>query len=130
MRGPRLGRRRHPPHRRHPHHPWRHPPPRLHPPRLHPRHRLHPRAAAAAVPGLRHRPHPLRRTPHPGHGPPLVTGWGEPPTPVAGVWLWPGRPPVRGALPWEYLVTRDSNHIPTPDTVYGIITGYRDAHHA
>ncbi|WP_055535660.1 hypothetical protein, partial [Streptomyces graminilatus] len=57
-----------------------------------------------------------------------VTGWGQPPTHIAGVWLWPGRPPVRGALPWEYLVTLD-NRIPTPTTVHGIITGYRDADH-
>ncbi|MFM9542273.1 hypothetical protein [Streptomyces turgidiscabies] len=56
-----------------------------------------------------------------------VTGWGQPPTPLAGVWLWPGRAPAPGHPPYEYLVTRDSSRIPTPDTLYGIITGYRDA---
>ncbi len=58
-----------------------------------------------------------------------VTGWGQPPQQLAGVWLWPGRTPAPGHAPYEYLVTRDSSRIPTPDTVYGIITGYRDADH-
>lgn len=56
-----------------------------------------------------------------------VTGWGQPPTHLAGVWLWPGRPPIPGAAPHEYLVTLDSTRIPTPDTVYGLITKYRDS---
>ncbi|MDX3455095.1 hypothetical protein PV396_24660 [Streptomyces sp. ME02-8801-2C] len=58
-----------------------------------------------------------------------VTGWGQPPQQLAGVWLWPGRAPAPGHTPYEYLITRDNTHIPTPDTVYGIITGYRDADH-
>lgn len=55
-----------------------------------------------------------------------VTGWGQPPTQVGEVWLWPGRPPVEGAAPAQYLVTRQPQVV-TEDTLYGIITRYRDA---
>ncbi|MDX5569358.1 hypothetical protein PYK79_47285 [Streptomyces sp. ID05-04B] len=54
-----------------------------------------------------------------------ATGWGQPPTETAGVWLWPGRPVVEGGQPHEYLVTRQAQTV-TPDTLYGIITAYRD----
>lgn len=57
-----------------------------------------------------------------------VTGWGQPPTHLAGMWLWPGRPPIPDHPPREYLITLD-HRIPTPDSLHGIITGYRDADH-
>lgn len=55
-----------------------------------------------------------------------ATGWGQPPIQAGEVWLWPGRPPAAGVQPTQYLVTRQPQAV-TPDTLYGIITGYRDA---
>lgn len=55
-----------------------------------------------------------------------VTGWGQAPTELAGVWLWPGRPAVKGGEPHQWLVTRQPQTV-TPDTLYGIITTARDA---
>jgi hypothetical protein len=55
-----------------------------------------------------------------------ATGWGQPPTELAGVWLWPGRPAIEGGHPHQYLVTRQAQAI-TPETLYGIITAYRNA---
>jgi hypothetical protein len=55
-----------------------------------------------------------------------ATGWGQPPTELAGVWLWPGRPAIEGGQPHQYLVTRQAQAI-TPETLYGIITAYRDS---
>lgn len=55
-----------------------------------------------------------------------ATGWGQAPTQVDGVWLWPGRPDIPGGQPYDYLVTRTPAPI-TPDTVYGLITKYRDS---
>lgn len=52
-----------------------------------------------------------------------ATGWGQPPTAVAGVWLWPGRPVAEGAAPYEYLVTLQSQAI-TRELLYGVITSY------
>ena len=57
---------------------------------------------------------------------PSATGWGQPPTALAGVWLWPGRPTVEGGEPSQYLVTRQAQAI-TPALLYGIITAYRDS---
>ena len=57
---------------------------------------------------------------------PAATGWGQPPTELAGVWLWPGRPVIEGGQPHQYLVTRQAQTV-TPDTLYGIITAYRDS---
>ncbi|MEV1063431.1 hypothetical protein [Streptomyces sp. NPDC050263] len=55
-----------------------------------------------------------------------ATGWGQPPTELAGVWLWPGRPAIEGGQPHQYLVTRQAQAV-TPDLLYGIITAYRDS---
>ncbi|MET9100002.1 hypothetical protein [Streptomyces antibioticus] len=55
-----------------------------------------------------------------------ATGWGQPPTALAGLWLWPGRPTLDGGQPYEYLVTRQPQAL-TPDLLHGIITAYRDA---
>ncbi|MFE1925845.1 hypothetical protein ACFW91_25140 [Streptomyces asoensis] len=55
-----------------------------------------------------------------------ATGWGQAPTEVAGVWLWPGRPAIEGGQPHQFLVTRQAQAI-TPATLYGIITAYRDS---
>jgi hypothetical protein len=54
-----------------------------------------------------------------------LTGWGQRPRQVGGVWLWPDRPVIPGGEPYEYLVTRQSTDV-TPATVYGFITRYRD----
>lgn len=56
----------------------------------------------------------------------VATGWGQAPRQVGGVWLWPGRPDIPGGEPYDYLVTRTPDQI-TPDTVYGLITKYRDS---
>ncbi|MYS44069.1 hypothetical protein GTY23_23120 [Streptomyces sp. SID5998] len=56
-----------------------------------------------------------------------LTGWGQAPTRVGEVWLWPGRPVIPGGQPHEYLVTRQAAAL-TRTTVYGIITGYHDDH--
>lgn len=58
-----------------------------------------------------------------------LTGWGQRPTQVGGVWLWPGKPLVPGGQPQDYLVTRQPEAV-TQATLYGIITGYREASHA
>lgn len=55
-----------------------------------------------------------------------VTGWGQASTQIGEVWLWPGRPPIEGAAPAQYLVTRQPQTV-TKDTLYGIITHYHDA---
>jgi hypothetical protein len=55
-----------------------------------------------------------------------ATGWGQRPVEVAGVWLWPGRPVIEGGQPHQYLVTRQAQTV-TPETLYGIVTAYRDA---
>jgi hypothetical protein len=55
-----------------------------------------------------------------------ATGWGQPPRQIGEVWLWPGCPTIAGGQPNQYLVTRQAATV-TPDTLYGIITGYRDA---
>jgi hypothetical protein len=55
-----------------------------------------------------------------------LTGWGQPPRQVGDVWLWPGRPAIPGGEPHQYLVTRQATTV-TAATLYGIITGYRDA---
>lgn len=55
-----------------------------------------------------------------------VTGWGQTPARFGDVWLWPGRPAIREGEPSQYLVTRQPQAL-TIDTVYGIVTGYRDA---
>lgn len=55
-----------------------------------------------------------------------ATGWGQPPIQMGEVWLWPGRPTIAGGQPRQYLVTRQAATV-TPDTLYGLITGYRDA---
>lgn len=55
-----------------------------------------------------------------------ATGWGQPPTPLAGVWLWPGRPAIPGGQPHQYLVTQQAQAL-THDLLYGIITGYHDS---
>lgn len=54
------------------------------------------------------------------------TGWGQAPTQVGSVWLWPGRPDIPGGEPYDYLVTRTPAPI-TPGAVYGLITKYRDS---
>ncbi|WP_405924907.1 hypothetical protein [Streptomyces sp. NBC_00035] len=56
-----------------------------------------------------------------------LTGWGQKPTQVGGVWLWPGQPSVPGGEPHDYLVTRDRADTVTTDNLYGLITKYRDA---
>ena len=53
-----------------------------------------------------------------------ATGWGQPPRQLGGVWLWPGRPPIEGAAPHQYLVTRQGAAV-TKATLYGVITRYR-----
>jgi hypothetical protein len=55
-----------------------------------------------------------------------LTGWGQAPTRVGDVWLWPGRPTAPGREPYEYLVTRQPAAV-TRATLYGIITAYRDS---
>ncbi|WP_405925473.1 hypothetical protein [Streptomyces sp. NBC_00035] len=56
-----------------------------------------------------------------------LTGWGQKPTRVGGVWLWPGQPAIPGGEPNDYLVTRDQAAAVTTDNLYGLITKYRDA---
>ncbi|MEU3507902.1 hypothetical protein ABZ733_08220 [Streptomyces longwoodensis] len=56
-----------------------------------------------------------------------ATGWGQAPAELGGVWLWPGRPAIEGGRPHQYLVTRDASRTVSTDTLYGIISGYRDA---
>lgn len=53
-----------------------------------------------------------------------ATGWGQPPRPLGGVWLWPGRPVIEGGDPHQYLVTRQAATV-TRETLYGVITRYR-----
>ena len=36
-----------------------------------------------------------------------LTGWGQAPRQVGGVWLWPGQPAAPGREPHDYLVTRE-----------------------
>jgi hypothetical protein len=55
-----------------------------------------------------------------------LTGWGQTPRRVGEVWLWPGRPVIKGGEPHQYLVTRQPAAV-TPTTLYGIITRYREA---
>ncbi|WP_328439318.1 hypothetical protein OHA71_23560 [Streptomyces sp. NBC_00444] len=55
-----------------------------------------------------------------------LTGWGQAPRQVGDVWLWPGRPAVAGGEPHQYLVTHQAATV-TPETLYGIVTRYRDA---
>ncbi len=55
------------------------------------------------------------------------TGWGQAPTQVAGVWLWPGEPVLRGLPPRDYLVTTTQVDEVTTDTIAGLITTYRDS---
>jgi hypothetical protein len=55
------------------------------------------------------------------------TGWGQAPRQVAGVWLWPGQPAAPGGEPHDYLVTRERVEAVTTESLYGIITRYRDA---
>lgn len=55
-----------------------------------------------------------------------ATGWGQRPRQFGAVWLWPGRPVIEGGDPIQYLVTRQPQAI-TEATLYGIVTGYRDA---
>ncbi|WP_406157685.1 hypothetical protein [Streptomyces canus] len=55
-----------------------------------------------------------------------ATGWGQPPTQMGEVWLWPGRRTTPGSQPHQYLVTRQAATV-TPDTLYGIITSYFDS---
>ena len=66
-----------------------------------------------------------------GHSRTITTtpdlGWGQPPAEVGGVWLWPGQPAIPGGNPTSYLVTRDHADEITPDTVYAVITRYRDS---
>jgi hypothetical protein len=56
-----------------------------------------------------------------------LTGWGQAPRRVGGVWLWPGQPPAPGREPHDYLVTREQVDAVTTESLYGIITRYRDA---
>jgi len=55
-----------------------------------------------------------------------ATGWGQPPRQIGALWLWPGRPVITGGEPDQYLVTRQPETV-TEDTLYGLITRYRDA---
>ncbi|MEU1276504.1 hypothetical protein [Streptomyces sp. NPDC005799] len=55
-----------------------------------------------------------------------ATGWGQPPRQNGELWLWPGRPVIAGGEPHQYLVTRQPATV-TTETLYGIITRYRDA---
>ncbi|MET7475116.1 hypothetical protein ABZT17_12250 [Streptomyces sp. NPDC005648] len=55
-----------------------------------------------------------------------ATGWGQPPRQIGELWLWPGRPVIAGGEPHQYLVTRQPYSV-TTETLYGIITRYRDA---
>lgn len=56
-----------------------------------------------------------------------LTGWGQPPRQVAGVWLWPGQPADAEHQPHDYLVTRDRVTQVTPANLAGIITKYWDS---
>jgi hypothetical protein len=56
-----------------------------------------------------------------------LTGWGQAPRQVGGVWLWPGQPAVPGGEPHDYLVTREPVESVSTASLYGIITRYRDA---
>lgn len=58
-----------------------------------------------------------------------LTGWGQQPREVGGVWLWPGQPAIPGGEPHDYLVTRDQAETVTTANLYGLITRYRDADH-
>ena len=55
-----------------------------------------------------------------------LTGWGQAPRKLAGLWLWPGKPADAKHQPHAYLVTREHAQ-PTEANLYGIITRYRDA---
>jgi len=55
-----------------------------------------------------------------------ATGWGQAPRQIGALWLWPGRPVLPGGEPHQYLVTRQPETV-TEDTLYGLITRYRDA---
>ncbi|MFC8361090.1 hypothetical protein ACFUIY_14605 [Streptomyces griseorubiginosus] len=55
-----------------------------------------------------------------------ATGWGQPPTQIGEVWLWPGRRTTPSSQPHQYLVTREPATV-THDTLYGLITKYWDA---
>ncbi|WP_392967266.1 hypothetical protein [Streptomyces sp. LN245] len=55
------------------------------------------------------------------------SGWGLAPRKVSGVWLWPGQPAAPGSEPHDYLVTRSRAAAVTTESLYGIITRYRDA---
>jgi hypothetical protein len=55
------------------------------------------------------------------------SGWNQVPRQVGGMWLWPGQPAVPGGEPHDYLVTREPVAAVTTETLYGIITRYRDA---
>ncbi|MFF9285449.1 hypothetical protein [Streptomyces griseosporeus] len=55
-----------------------------------------------------------------------VTGWGQSPRQLAGLWLWPGQPADHRHQPHQYLVTREPSQV-TRATLYGLITRYRDA---
>lgn len=52
-----------------------------------------------------------------------LTGWGQPPRQVSGVWLWPDGATLPGSQPHQYLVTLQPQTI-TPATLYGIVSGY------
>jgi hypothetical protein len=55
------------------------------------------------------------------------SGWTRTPRKVAGVWLWPGQAAGPGGEPHDFLVTREKADAVTTETLYGIITRYRDA---
>lgn len=56
-----------------------------------------------------------------------LTGWGQPPRQVGGVWLWPGQPADAQHQPHDYLVTRGHADQVTAANLLGLITRYRDA---
>jgi hypothetical protein len=56
-----------------------------------------------------------------------LTGWGQTPRQIGGVWLWPGQPAAPGCEPHDFLVTREHADAVTTESLYGIVTRYRDA---
>ncbi|WP_190040364.1 hypothetical protein, partial [Streptomyces fructofermentans] len=56
-----------------------------------------------------------------------VLGYGQAPSQVSGVWLWPGQPSTPGSDPGSFLVTRDRVSRVTRASVAGLITGYWDS---
>lgn len=56
-----------------------------------------------------------------------LTGWGQPPRKLAGVWLWPGEAATAEGRPHDYFVTRDPAAPATPGALLGLITSYWDS---